>query len=96
MPEKGLSKHYEGTPTDIVLQRTKNLDALKLGNTYEAALRILEVVTGTGMGQAQGVRNCLRLPLGEDCFNVAMDKWKTFGENLEVMKEITLSTGIEK
>jgi hypothetical protein len=79
-PTKGLSKPYEGTPADEVLQRTKAMAGARLGDPAKAAQRILEVVTGTGMGVGQEMKGCLRVVLGSDCMKVARGKWREFGE----------------
>ena len=93
MPVEGLSKPYEGTPADEVLQRTKAMAGARLGDPKSAAQRILDVITGTGMGGGEEVKGCLRVPLGKDCMKVARAKWTSFGRNLDVMEEIAASTG---
>ena len=95
-PAKGPSDHYKDTPADAVLQRTQNLKEMKLGNTENAAQRLLEVVTGTGMAESEDVKGCLRVILGEDCLKSARNKWSTFGKNLDIMEEIAMSTGLEE
>ncbi len=67
----------------------------RLGDPAKAAQRILEVVTGTGMGDTERVKDCLRVPLGSDCMRVARDKWRSFGTNLDVMEVIATSTSFE-
>jgi hypothetical protein len=95
-PAKGLSKPYKSTPADKMLQMTKAMASARLGDPAKAAQRILEVVTGTGMGDGEEVKGCLRIVLGNDCMKVARGKWREFGRNLDVMEEIAGSTAFEE
>jgi hypothetical protein len=78
-----------------MLQMTKAMAGARLGDPAKAAQRILEVVTGTGMGDGEEVKGCLRIALGSGCMKVAKGKWREFGRNLDVMEEIAGSTGFE-
>jgi len=89
-PAAGLNKDYIGTPIDAALQSFKSKDGAQEGDPLKAAQRILDVVTGTGMGV--GKDNLLRLPLGPDCYQRFQTKCDSLRENLEQMKEIAHST----
>lgn len=89
-PATGLRKDYIGTPVDAALQAFKFRNGTQEGDPTKAAQRILEVVTGTGMGA--GKENLLRLMLGPDCHARFQKKIETLQENLDQMKEISHST----
>ena len=88
----GISKAYENTPAEEVLKATRALSGGSPGDADKAALRIVEFVTGTGMGEGEKTRGFLRLILGTDCLKAAKMKLKTFGENINAMEEVAPST----
>jgi NAD(P)-dependent dehydrogenase (short-subunit alcohol dehydrogenase family) len=60
------------------------------GDPEKGALRIFEVVMGTGL--AVGMEWELRVPLGTDCFGMLEAKLQSLNATSEKMKEIALST----
>lgn len=89
-PAAGLNEGYTGTPVDATLQAFKSKDGTQEGDPSKAALRIYEVVTGTGMGD--GKQGLQRLMLGPDCYARFQAKANSLLENLDQMKEIAHST----
>lgn len=92
-PAAGLRDDYTGTPVDVTLQAFKAHDGAQQGDPAKAALRILETVTGTGMGA--GKEDLQRLILGPDCYARFQSKANSLLENLDRMKEISHSTSFE-
>ncbi|PWY80471.1 putative short chain oxidoreductase/dehydrogenase [Aspergillus sclerotioniger CBS 115572] len=92
-PEAGLTEDYIGTPVEAALKLIKAKDGSQKGDPVKAAQRILEVVTGTGMGT--DTEGFLRVPLGQDCYNRFQAKCDTLQANLVRMKEIAYSTGFD-
>ncbi|KAJ5404426.1 hypothetical protein N7509_004297 [Penicillium cosmopolitanum] len=89
-PEAGMTADYEGTPVEDMVRAFRSSNGSQQGDPVKAATRILEVVSGTGMGV--GKENLLRLPLGPDCYSCFLAKCESLQENLEQMKEIACST----
>lgn len=92
-PAAGLRDDYIGTPIDVTLQAFKAHDGVQQGDPARAALRILEMVSGTGMGA--GKEDLQRLILGPDCFARFQSKANSLLENLDRMKDISHSTSFE-
>lgn len=89
-PAAGMNKDYAGTPLEQVLQAFKSNKGAQPGDAVKCALRILEVVEGTGMGA--GKAHLFRLPLGPDCHKRFQTKVDTLQENLLQTKDIAHST----
>jgi hypothetical protein len=92
-PEAGMTEDYAGTPIEEMLHAFRANNGNQQGDPVKAAARILEVVSGTGMGI--GKENLLRLPLGPDCYDRFQAKCDSLQENLLQMKEIAYSTNID-
>ena len=66
-----LPKEYEGTVTDLMLKAIGNLRGGKSpGDVEKGCQAIFDVAMGTG--QAEGLQEDLRLPLGKD----GSERWK--------------------
>ncbi|KAJ5104457.1 short-chain dehydrogenase/reductase SDR [Penicillium alfredii] len=89
-PAAGMNPDYAGTPLENVLKAFKSSTGTQPGDAVKCALRILDVVDGTGMGA--GKENLFRLPLGPDCWKRFQTKVDTLQENLQQTKEIAHST----
>ena len=89
-PAAGLNKDYIGGPLDKAIQHFRTANGTQQGDPLKAGQRILDVVTGTGLGAGKG--NLLRVPLGPDCYQRFQTKCETLQENLAQMKEIAHST----
>ena len=92
-PAAGLREEYAGTPVEATLQAFKDHHGTQQGDPAKAALRIYEVVTGTGMGE--GTVDLQRVILGPDCYARFQSKTNTLKENLDRMKEIAHSTSFD-
>jgi len=65
VPEKELPEGYKGTITDLMLEGVRNLaEGKSPGNVEKGVRAIFDVVMKTG--QAEGMEEFLRLPLGKD------------------------------
>ncbi|GLI78308.1 hypothetical protein PoHVEF18_006619 [Penicillium ochrochloron] len=91
-PAAGLNEDYIGTPLDSILKVFRTHDGKQTGDPTKAAQRVLDVVTGTGIGA--GKENLLRLPLGPDCYQRFQAKLDAVQENLAQAKDIAHSTNL--
>ncbi|KAK2798832.1 hypothetical protein FQN50_008693 [Emmonsiellopsis sp. PD_5] len=89
-PAAGLTKDYEGTPLQTVVESLNPAGPRPRGDPVKAAARIIDVINGTGVGE--GKTDLLRLPLGPDCMQRARTKVESLRTNLDAMEEIALST----
>ena len=89
-----LSEHYRGTVCDEMLGRLEEMDGSQVGDPVEAAERIYEVVTGTGM--AAGRETELRLPIGSDCIETVRAKLERVRDNFERFEDLATSTDIKQ
>jgi NAD(P)-dependent dehydrogenase (short-subunit alcohol dehydrogenase family) len=92
-PAARMNKDYVDTPLEYVLNKFRSADGIQQGDPFKAAQRIVEVVSGTGIGAGKG--NLLRLPLGPDCYQRFQAKIENMQENLAQVKEIAHSTSHE-
>lgn len=92
-PAAGMNKDYAGTPLDDVLSHFRSGKGNQPGDPFKTAQRIVEVVTGTGMGV--GKESLLRLPLGSDCYRRFQAQIHKNQENLRLVEEISHSTNCE-
>ncbi|KAJ6006914.1 hypothetical protein N7451_004858 [Penicillium sp. IBT 35674x] len=92
-PAAGMNMDYAGTPLEDFLHIFRSADGNQPGDPFKAAQRIVEVVSGVGMGAGKG--RLLRLPLGPDCYKRLQAKIETMQENLAQVKEIAHSTSYE-
>lgn len=92
-PAAGMNKDYAGTPLENVLHMFRSANGNQPGDPCKAAQRIVEVVSGIGMGAGKG--NLLRLPLGPDCYKRFQAKLENMQENLVQVTEIAHSTSYE-
>jgi NAD(P)-dependent dehydrogenase (short-subunit alcohol dehydrogenase family) len=91
-PAAGLTKDYEIGPVGQMLKNYPTLHGLQDGDPQKAAKRVLEVLTRTGMGAAEAVGKCLRLPLGNDAMDKAREKVSSLVHNLDAVENIARST----
>lgn len=70
------------------------LNEAQPGDPELAAKRILEVVTGTGLGA--GLESQLRVPLGSDVFGMLKAKIASLNETAVKLKEVAFSTDFPK
>ncbi|KAK2769427.1 hypothetical protein FQN53_006192 [Emmonsiellopsis sp. PD_33] len=89
-PAAGLTKDYEGTPLQTVVESLNPTGPRPRGDPVKAAARIIDVINGTGVGE--GKTDLLRLPLGPDCMQRARTKVESLRTNLDAMEAIALST----
>lgn len=94
-PAAGLSKEYKGTPLDEWLLRYPEMDGDQPGDPKKAAQVIVSVVTGTDGGADAKVKQCLRLPLGNDAMDRARMYVKSLSEELDAMELMARSTDFE-
>lgn len=66
------------------------------GDPDLAALRIYEVVTRTGMGAGENVKDRARFPLGPDAVGMAANTSKDWSDVAEAAKEIASSTDFKE
>ncbi|KAJ5081207.1 short-chain dehydrogenase/reductase SDR [Penicillium angulare] len=92
-PAAGMNKDYAGTPLEDVLKRFGSQESNQPGDPFKTAQRIVEVVTGTGMGV--GKESLFRLPLGSDCYRRFQTKIDGMQQNLKDAEEISHSTGYQ-
>lgn len=92
-PAAGLTKDYEGTPVATAMGFFDSYAGKQPGDPAKGVQRILDVIQSQGMGQNKS--HLLRLPLGTDCYPRMMTKWDAVRQNLEEMKEVTLSTAVD-
>ncbi|OQE26258.1 hypothetical protein PENSTE_c005G07593 [Penicillium steckii] len=92
-PQAGMTEDYAGTPVETMIHAFRTSNGNQQGNPVKAAARILDVVSGTGMGV--GKEKLLRLPLGPDCHDLYQAKCDSLKENLVETKEIAYSTNFE-
>ena len=85
-----MTDDYLGTPVDAMVHAFRSSNGSQQGDPVKAAARILDVVSGTGMGA--GKENLLRLPLGPDCYDLFEAKCDSLRDNLLQTKEIAYST----
>ena len=92
-PVAGMNKDYVGMPLEDALHMFRSANGNQPGDPFKAAQRIVEVVSGKGMGAGKG--DLLRLPLGPDCYKRFQAKIENMQENLAQAKEIAHSTSFE-
>lgn len=92
LPETEMPREYEGTSTALTLEAVKNMVGLvpPPGDVEKGAQAIFDVVTNSG--QAEGMDEFLRLPLGKD--NAAAWEWKLaeLRSNLDNMEVVWSNT----
>jgi hypothetical protein len=88
-----MSDLYKGSPVEETLKYFDSFNGTQKGDPEKAAARIFEVVTGTGMAKDLD-RNYLRLLLGKDCLDRSETKLEKLRENLDAVREISLSTDL--
>lgn len=91
-PAAGLTEDYKGGPIDNILQKYPLTHGKQDGDPEKAGQRIVEVITGIGMGAGDDVGKCLRVPLGRDSIEKARAHVTALSKNLVVMEEIASST----
>jgi NAD(P)-dependent dehydrogenase (short-subunit alcohol dehydrogenase family) len=94
-PAAGLTSDYDGGPVDDMLKKYPTLHGAQEGDPQKAGLRIVEVVTGTGMGSGDDIAGCLRLPLGADAVEKARDKVASLTRDIDLTENIAKSTAFE-
>lgn len=72
-----------------------HLESGQLGDKDKAAMRIFEAVSGTGMMKNLET-DWLRLPLGPDCGEIALQKLAVMKKNYEVFEPIWRSTDMDE
>lgn len=90
---QGFNKHYQGTVVDQILTFLKSAPPAS-GNPDEAALRMWEVVTGTGMGG--GFAEVPRIPLGSDAVDSMGETGKEWSDLAEKTAQIARSTDFKE
>jgi hypothetical protein len=85
-----LNEDYKGTVTDKIMNHFGDADGKQIGDVEKGCQRMYEVVMGEGM--AKGKKECLRLPLGEDCLKRAREKIDSLRETMDEMEGIAMST----
>jgi NAD(P)-dependent dehydrogenase (short-subunit alcohol dehydrogenase family) len=66
------------------------VDHKQPGDPKKGMLRLYEIITATGMGA--GKEDVLRIPLGSDVHQYAIEKYKAELANVEKLKELSCST----
>ena len=95
-PASGLGEDYVGGPVDDALTKYPTVHGTQEGDPEKAAKVIVEVVTGTGCGADEKVKNCLRFPLGADAMNRARLYLDTLTKELDAVQDIARSTAFGK
>ncbi|RWQ91478.1 hypothetical protein C8Q69DRAFT_409661, partial [Paecilomyces variotii] len=93
LPAASMIRDYEGTPLAAAMATWDTFAGKQPGDPVKAVSRILDVIQGTGLGN--GKTHVLRLPLGSDCFPRILAKLDAVRQNLEEVKDISLSTDID-
>lgn len=91
---KPLSAFYEGTPAEDIMKHIVEGNGRQAGDPQKAAERIFEVAVGVGM--AEGMRQCLRLPLGKAAYKTAVGKVDELKDNFVAYREITESADFDE
>ena len=94
-PNGGFSEAYEGTPVDRVVSMLSNPPPSP-GNPELAALRMYEIVTRTGMGADDKVKDLYRFGLGSDTYEIGSKAAKQWGNTADATKDISLSTDFKE
>ncbi|KAB8339183.1 hypothetical protein FH972_022118 [Carpinus fangiana] len=82
---------YKDTPVQHLLNMLKNAPPAP-GNPDEAALRMYEIVTKTGLADNEALEDCMRFPLGKDANDGVADAGKEWSHVAEVTAAISRST----
>jgi short-subunit dehydrogenase len=91
MPEKEMPEEYKGTITDLMLEGLRNLaEGRSPGDVEKGVRAIFDVVMKTG--QAEGMEEFLRLPLGRDGSARWVVKLDNLRRNLDETEKIWSST----
>jgi len=92
-PKIDPGEAYQHGPVQAVLDKMQTMNGAQIGDPVKASKLIVEFVLGVGQGEDK--TNMLRLPLGPDCYARALENNRVRRENLEAIKEVTLSTNLE-
>lgn len=92
-PAAGLTPDYEGGPVDQMLKKYPSIHGSQEGDPQAAGLRIVEVVTQTGICAGEEIGSCLRFLLGADALEKARDKLASLHKDLIATERIARSTG---
>ena len=84
----GMSKAYEGTAVEKTLGVFDEMNGKQRGDVEKGVERIFEVVMRSG--KAEGLRDMLRLPLGEDCVKRYEAKVDYMRDNLDEYRSVVL------
>ena len=93
-PTVPLPEEYNGTPLKQVLDQTIALAGAKAPNDVEKGCQaIFDVVTKSG--QAEGLEEVIRLPLGKDCVARIKVKIEEHQKMLSVTEKLWASTDVD-
>jgi len=90
----GVSDPYQTGPVGDTMKYFETMAGKQRGDAEKAALRMFEVITGTGMGKELG--QVMRVPLGTDAVQRLEAKIEQLKGDLEVARGVALSTDFEK
>jgi NAD(P)-dependent dehydrogenase (short-subunit alcohol dehydrogenase family) len=93
-PEKPLPEEYNGTITQLMLSAMQAGTFKPKGDVEKAVRAIFDVVTGTG--QAEGMEEFLRLPLGKDGSERWTVKLEDLRRNLAETENIWSMTDVDE
>lgn len=94
LPAVGMGG-YKGTPADLVVQMTLAMKGAKLGNVRRAGETLLDVIVGEGLAAGEEMRKCLRVPLGQDCWPLAVKEAESWRQEMDITKSVSMSIGKE-
>jgi NAD(P)-dependent dehydrogenase (short-subunit alcohol dehydrogenase family) len=89
------SKPERYTAAKEVLDKFEQWQGKQPGDAEKAAARMVEAITGKGMaGRLKG--QVLRMPLGPDCVKRYEAKLEKMGKDLEISREVSMSTNVDE
>lgn len=93
VPARKISD-YDGTPSRGLVDFQHTLNGNQPGDPVKGGKRIVEVATDAAgdILAKKGKGGVLRILLGSDCLEIAKQKLKTIGEQLDITEEIAKST----
>lgn len=94
-PKAGMGDAYVGGAVDATVSFLADLAGKQPGDPVQAAKRIVEIVSGTGLAKdltKQGYGKALRVPLGSDSFKAVTAKIESLEEVRSSLETLATST----
>ena len=88
------SDPYKNTAVDTVLKLHEKMPGTQKGDPRKGAQRIFDAVTHAGRGN--DMAGLLRLPLGDDSYEMAMAQFKKMQDNFERLKDVAQNVAFDE